>query len=291
MRSLDVVDTYVPIRVPESGQLIGVMHFSRNVSRDVTIQVEDAKSTALWTTVWTMAGLFLVLFGFIVVADITLYRSRRREMSAVVEANIHLEDQVRQRTRELEESNVTALQATRAKSEFLSNMSHELRTPLNAIIGYSEMLQEEAEERNQESFVPDLRRVQGAGRHLLELVNGVLDLSRVEAGRMEVHLETFDISSMAKEVADVTYPMAESNSNTLEVHCDDNIGSMLADMAKVRQTLLNLLSNACKFTKGGTISLDVSREADGGVDWVSFSVTDTGIGIAREQIGRIFEPF
>ncbi len=216
-------------------------------------------------------------------------------MAAVVESNLHLEGQVRQRTRELDASNVTALQATRAKSEFLANMSHELRTPLNAVIGYSEMLQEEAQDLDQNDFIPDLQRINSAGRHLLELVNGVLDLSRIEAGRMELYLETFDVPTMVQDTVALIHPLIEKNSNVLEVHIEDNAGTMRADITKVRQTLFNMLSNASKFTEQGSIKLHVVREvgpnSEHGGERVRFDVADTGIGMTAEQISRLFMPF
>lgn len=184
-----------------------------------------------------------------------------------------------------------ALAATQAKSSFLANMSHELRTPLNAIIGYSEMLQEEAEDLDQQDFIPDLEKINVAGKHLLELINGVLDLSKIEAGKMELYLEKFDISDLIQAVMAIIHPLVERNSNTLEIHYDDGIGQMYADMTKLRQTLFNLLSNACKFTEEGTISLDVSREVKDGRDWISFNVSDSGIGMTPEQLDKVFDAF
>ena len=133
-------------------------------------------------------------------------------------------------------------------------MSHELRTPLNAIIGYSEMLQEEAQDTGQESFIPDLKKINRAGRHLLELINDVLDLSKIEAGKMELYLETFDIPSLLEDISATVQLLVQKNSNTIEIHCPPNLGAMKADMTKVRQALFNLLSNASKFTKNGKIT-------------------------------------
>jgi GAF domain-containing protein len=149
-------------------------------------------------------------------------------------------------------------EASRHKSQFLANMSHELRTPLNAIIGYSEMLQEEAEETDAEAFLPDLQRINSAGKHLLGLINDILDLSKIEAGRMDLFLETFNVSDLVRDVEAIVQPLMDKNGNTLVVSCPDDIGEMHADLTKVRQTLFNLLSNAAKFTEGGTITLRVA---------------------------------
>ncbi len=153
--------------------------------------------------------------------------------------------------------------ASRHKSEFLANMSHELRTPLNAIIGYSEMLEEDAADLDGGRLVPDLQKINAAGKHLLELINAVLDLSKIEAGKMELYLEEFGVARLIQDIAAVIRPLAEKNGNRLAVECDAAVGTMRADMTKVRQALFNLLSNACKFTERGTVSL-AGEPGDGG---------------------------
>ncbi|MGD8726542.1 MAG: response regulator [Gemmatimonadales bacterium] len=181
--------------------------------------------------------------------------------------------------------------ANQAKSRFLASMSHELRTPLNAIIGYSEMLQEDALDAGQEGFVPDLQKVHAAGKHLLSLINDVLDLSKIEAGRMDLYLETFEICSLLSDVATTVRPLVEKNANRLLLECTEDIGSMHADMTRVRQVLLNLLSNACKFTENGTITLAVERNGGRDQEAVAFRVSDTGIGMTPEQMEKLFEAF
>lgn len=181
--------------------------------------------------------------------------------------------------------------ASRHKSDFLANMSHELRTPLNAIIGYSEMLVEDAEDRDQKGFIPDLQKIRASGKHLLELINDILDLSKIEAGKVELFPETFNVNALIEEVASAVQPLIEKNSNILAINCDDNLGVMYADITKVRQILFNLLSNACKFTERGTITLDAVLDYSEGAGWLSVSVIDTGIGMTEEQMEKLFQPF
>ncbi|WP_445245612.1 response regulator [Microcoleus sp. OTE_8_concoct_300] len=197
--------------------------------------------------------------------------------------------------------------ANRAKSTFLANMSHELRTPLNAIIGYSEMLTEEAEELGDEAFVPDLEKIRSAGKHLLSMIDDILDISKIEAGRMDLYLETFDIHALIESAVATARPLVEKNGNTVEVYCRDNLDTMHADMTKVRQVLLNLLSNAAKFTQNGKIAIGVERIKNeqlkminqeessqiliSNSEFLSFRVADTGIGMTKEQLQRVFQPF
>jgi signal transduction histidine kinase/DNA-binding response OmpR family regulator len=177
--------------------------------------------------------------------------------------------------------------ANEAKSTFLASMSHEFRTPLNAIIGYAEMLEEEAADGGQEDLLPDLGKIRSAGRHLLGVINDVLDLSKIEAGRTDLYLETFSVDTLLDEVAATVRPLAEGKGNRLEIRKDDGLGEMYSDLTKVRQTLLNLSGNALKFTEAGTVTIGARRD---GAD-VVFEVSDTGIGIAPEHMGRLFQPF
>jgi CheY-like chemotaxis protein/CHASE3 domain sensor protein len=190
----------------------------------------------------------------------------------------------------IQKEKAAVIEANQAKSRFLANMSHELRTPLNAIIGYSEMLQEEAEDSGRSEFLPDLGRIRMAGRHLLDLINSVLDLSKIEAGKVDLYLETFSIRSLLEQAETVAKPLADKNSNRLTIDCPTDIGNMYTDLTKTRQSLFNLLSNAAKFTEKGEIVLTVRREG-GNPDKIIFAVSDNGVGMSPEVVARIFEPF
>ena len=181
--------------------------------------------------------------------------------------------------------------ASRAKSQFLANMSHELRTPLNAIIGYSEMLQEQAEELQTGALVPDLKKIHAAGKHLLALINDILDLSKIEAGKMDLYLESFDVARMVREVSSTVEPLMTRKNNRFASRVPDDLPPMLADLTKVRQSLFNLLSNAAKFTERGQIELAVAPHEVNGAPGLEMRVTDTGIGMTAEQMSRLFEPF
>jgi signal transduction histidine kinase len=181
--------------------------------------------------------------------------------------------------------------ASQHKSQFLANMSHELRTPLNAIINVTEMLLEDAHDLKRDDEVEPLERVLRASRHLLALINDVLDLSKIEAGKMEMHPDWFAVAPLVDEVATTVRPLAEKNGNELVVRCGAELGRMLADATRVRQSLLNLASNAAKFTERGRIEVAAARERGDGGDWIAFTVSDTGIGMTPEQVGKLFADF
>jgi signal transduction histidine kinase/CheY-like chemotaxis protein len=205
--------------------------------------------------------------------------------------NSRLEELVRQRTTELAAARDEAVRASHAKSDFLASMSHELRTPLNAIIGYSEILLEEADDLVRPELRPDLEKIRGAGKHLLGLINEILDVSKIEAGKMEVFLESFDVVALIADVRATVQPLMAKNGNTFEVRCDADLGTLRSDQTKVRQILFNLLSNAAKFTEQGRIRLAVRRTTRGGGYGLEFEVSDTGIGMTPEQMTGLFEPF
>ncbi len=222
-------------------------------------------------------------------------RSLSEEKARAEEARVRAEEARAdaERHQEIaERATAEAEEASRTKSRFLANVSHELRTPLNAIIGYSEMLSEEASDEGRAPLVRDLEKIRTAALHQLELVNSVLDLARIEAGRLDLDIDTFRVLPLVDETTAIVKPLLEKNRNRLAVRCEDGDGlEMTSDAMKVRQCLFNLLSNACKFTEDGTIELDVRREETDGRRWLSFRVADTGIGIAPEKLARLYEPF
>lgn len=192
---------------------------------------------------------------------------------------------------DLEHALENAKAANNAKSTFLANMSHELRTPLNAVIGYSEMLQEDAVELGMQQMVPDLQTIQISGNHLLSLINDILDISKIEAGRMEIFVEEFEILSFINDISSTISPLLKKNHNSLDILCAPDIGNMYSDIIKARQSLINLISNACKFTHHGKIILEVSKAKDQNGNWVRFSVKDSGIGMTKEQVDKLFQAF
>jgi signal transduction histidine kinase len=204
------------------------------------------------------------------------------DQAVIAVENVRLFDEIQDKSQQLAE-------ASQHKSQFLANMSHELRTPLNAIIGVSEMLREDAEALNQD--LEPLDRVLGAARHLLALINDILDLSKIEAGRMELQLETFPLAPLIADVVKTIEPLTAKNGNQVAVQCDGEIGTMHADQMRLRQALLNLMSNANKFTERGAISIDARQGQEAGCVWITIAVADTGIGMTPEQMGKLFQEF
>ena len=204
-----------------------------------------------------------------------------------ITARRHAEQEAREERLE----RMDAQMASQAKSQFLANMSHELRTPLNAIIGYSELIAEDLEDGYFEEASADLKKIYASGKHLLSVIDKILDLSKIEAGKMELDLEDIDLAALLEEVKTTVHPMADNNRNRLSFTLAPDLGHARTDATKLRQTLLNLLSNACKFTMDGNIHLDARREKDTTREWLVFKVSDTGIGMAQDQIEHLFKPF
>jgi signal transduction histidine kinase/CheY-like chemotaxis protein len=231
----------------------------------------------------------IVLFAVLLAVVISLVVSwiSRREGDSLDRAEAEREKALE----EQRQARDAAEQHNRAKSQFLANMSHELRTPLTVILGYVELLQEQAREGGQEELLPDLEEIHAQGKHLLTLINDLLDMSRIEADKVALFPETFDLARMVRDTAAVVRPLVDRNANTFEVQAGDDLGTMHTDLTRLRQCLLNLLSNACKFTSKGVIRLAVTRTAVAGEEWVSFTVRDTGIGMTAQQMENLFQAF
>ena len=306
----------------QAGLVVGVLLCLHLIFQEARRGESDARTIAIGILFFVAAAfndvaldrnwissIRLVPYGFAVFLlsmAISLANRFTRVHAEVSQLRMDLEDRVRQRTQELSvrsteltDANLKLAERSRelaeasiAKSQFLANMSHELRTPLNAIIGYSEILLEEAQDSGNDALVPDLKKIQVAGKHLLGLINDILDLSKIEAGRMDLYLEPFNIEAMLEDMTSTIAPLVEKNENHFQVNCPPAIGSMRADVKRVRQVLLNLLSNACKFTERGKITLDVSRlEAGNNGNSIQFRVMDTGIGMTEQQIEKLFFAF
>ena len=195
------------------------------------------------------------------------------------------------RTKEMEESRDEALEANEQRSKFFANMSHELRTPLNAILGYGEMLYEECEDLGYDDLMPDLKKITTSGTHLLSLINNILDLSKIESGKMELYLTSFEIEKVVETLRDINAPLAAKNDNGFKIEVQEAIGSMTQDETKLRQCVTNFLSNAFKFTKSGLVTLNVSTFDKDGVEMIEFKVTDDGEGMSQEGVSKVFEEY
>ncbi|HMA29069.1 MAG TPA: ATP-binding protein [Thermoanaerobaculia bacterium] len=263
----------------------------------VVVGLSTGFEVSLGSSVVASSICLACLFLFTSVFGLYSFVQTRRVIRArkeVADQHDQIRDQYRIIERALQaalDANEEAKAADASKSAFVANMSHELRTPLNAILGYSEILAEDARAAGQPGLVADLGKIETAGRHLLELINEILDLSKLEAGKTRLYLETFDIAQAVSDAVTTARPVVERNRNRLEIVCPSGIGDMREDVTKVRQVLLNLLSNAGKFTKEGVVTLEAGRATADDGDWVVFRVRDTGIGIPAETQARLFEPF
>ena len=228
----------------------------------------------------------------------TLQQAVNNSHSEINKLNESLQQKVEDATRQLRNANKQlevvaheAEQASRAKSSFLANMSHELRTPMNAIIGYGELLEEDAKESNAVELIPDIQKILRAGKHLLTLISDILDLSKIEAGKMEMHVETFALRALIHDIEQTIEPLADSNHNEFEIIYNEDLGEMTSDITKVKQILFNLLSNAFKFTRDGKVTLQISNCMVGDKEMFKFTVEDTGIGMSEDQIQNLFMEF
>ncbi|MEM1201814.1 MAG: ATP-binding protein [Acidobacteriota bacterium] len=284
--------------------------------RDATAAFFQARDVTRRNSLWIFAFSALVALTVAVTFSTRLARGLRRleegtqhlaegnlehriemksddELGRLARAFDHMSGRLRRAQDRIEEARRAAESANEAKSSFLANMSHELRTPMNAIIGYSEMLVEEAEDLDQDEFIPDLQKILAAGKHLLALINDILDLSKIEAGKMTLYVESIDVGELTRDVAATVEPLVAKNSNQLRLTVPDALPPLHADETKLRQTLFNLLSNACKFTTEGEIGLRVRHEPGrrrSDAQFV-FEVTDTGIGMSPEQQAKVFDEF
>jgi PAS domain S-box-containing protein len=267
-----VIDLFVPEEERPAHQLRHQLRL-QGISEQFEMQLSRKDGSLFWAEVSSApyrAGNGDLLGTLSAFTDITERKRVQEELVAAVDA---------------------AEDANRAKSAFLANMSHELRTPLNAILGYTEMLEEEAQDTGLDDFLPDLEKVRTAGKHLLRLINDILDLSKIEAGKMELFVEGFELQALLREVETTMTPLAQRRGNSLELRFANDIGSMLSDPTRVRQVLLNLVGNAIKFTEKGRVSLEARRVDETGRPWIVFEVSDTGIGMSPEQLGRLFKAF
>ena len=278
-RPVDVVRSYLPLPEMPDGNIVGVMEVTRDVSSDVALQVDDTKSVILWTTLGTMGGLFLVLLGFIVVANRSIFRSHAREVSLA-------HDQLAER----EQAEEALQQAYRAKSEFLASMSHEIRTPMNAILGMTDLLSETPLTPEQKEY---LRVTRTAGDTLLALINDILDLSKVEAGQIKLEKVDFDLGELAEETAELL--AAPAHDKGLELVCQISAGVptlLVGDPVRLRQIITNLVSNAVKFTGSGEVVVRIQNDpAATEAGSLRFQVSDTGIGIPPGKLETIFDSF
>lgn len=305
----DYLDLFRPMLNPE-GQKVGIIYMKANLAK---MYARLRQYAGIVLTVLLVAS--VVAFGISsrlqrvisqpllelsqtahVVSDRRDYSVRAQrhgddEVGILIDSFNEMLGHIQKRELELREARDAAERANQAKSNFLSFMSHELRTPLTAINGFSEMLVTEVETAGRREWVDDLRRINESGRYLLELINDILDISKIEAGKMEVHVERFKVNGLIREVTEAIRPLVAKRNNTLQVECPEAIGFMQADLIKVRQCLLNLLSNASKFTDTGIITFSAARLNKKGEDWLAFQVKDTGIGMTSEQIGKLFRPF
>ena len=296
------VSDAIPGTVVNFDTSLNMIPFSQNktihiehVSKSTLINSNNLNSKNIESYIASVLFVHGMKFGAINFASHTprssLFNETDIDLANLISSWVSLALERKQDQSELLKAKEDAESANTAKSRFLANMSHELRTPLNAIIGYSEILCEDAQDNHHEFYMHDLENIHESGGHLLHLINDILDLSKVEAGKMTVHIEKISVLGLIHEVAEIIKPLAMVNDNQITIECDDDIGDIHADITKLRQILMNLLSNSCKFTKNGSISLSVTSNITHSEPDFTFTISDTGIGMNSEQMNKLFKPF
>ena len=276
--------------------------FSKKIQKMVRFQTNETKKAVLDAgmsyreakqSIYILGGTALLMGVFITFFIIRLTESKNKDINNAMikleESHEKLEERVKKRTEQLAFARDQALASNKAKDMFLANMSHELRTPLNIIVGYSEMLEEMAEDKEDEDFIPDLKKIQSAADHQLQLINSLLDISKIEEGMLELYPVKFDLQTLIKDIDAATKPLMKKNNNKFEINFKNELGNMYSDNLRLRQILLNLLSNAAKFTTDGEVSLNITKvnnEQD-----IVFEIKDTGIGIPEDYVNELFDKF
>lgn len=283
-----VLSSYLPIRNSDTEKIEGVLKIYSDVTATYK-RIQYGQFNFIYGVIIILSMVYFALFFVVRHADMVIKKQndeREQHLHEIESVNQELDEH----SKELAMARDQALDASKAKSTFLANMSHELRTPLNAIIGYSEMMAEEMQREGRDSDASDLSKIKSAGTHLLSVINDILDLSKIEAGRMDLHLEEVDVRDVIHDVVETVTPLADKEQNRVSINIADDITGMLTDLTRMRQVLLNLLDNSCKFTKNGVITLDVQRQADD-PEMIVFTITDTGVGMDDEHLENIFEAF
>ena len=284
-----ILSSYLPVYDPATNDFRAIFEIYADVSEMYKKIISSGNNFALMVII-ILGLVYTALFLLVRHADgvIRKQANEREDYLREIESiNLDLDKIAKERAL----AHDKAVEASTYKSQFLANMSHELRTPLNAIIGYSEMLAEDMEHSNQAQAIGDLNKIQGAGKHLLTVINEILDISKIEAGRINLHLEDFDIAETVRGITATVEPLARKGNNTFTLNCPDDIGTIHTDVTRFRQILINLLGNACKFTHDGQVSLDITRSGTDDMEHIVCVVSDTGIGIGQENLEKIFEPF
>jgi len=289
LTNVDVLSTYIPVYNKETGIVEGVFEIYTDIT-DSKKKIKESLFTFTVILAFVLTIVFLALYIMVKHAEKVISRSKdalRQKIQEVENINKALEE----KTRELAIARDVANHANMAKSQFLANMSHELRTPLNAILGYSELIKDEVGKFKNDEINSDLDKVHQAGTHLLELIDGILDLSKIEAGQMELHREAFDVENLLYEIHDTMMPLVKRNHNELIMDVELGGAILFGDVMKIRQILFNLISNAAKFTSNGKITISSRLLTINNDKKIVFEILDTGIGISSKNLDKLFDPF